>query len=138
MNIILFGPPGIGKSTIIGILKTLGLSAIDLEDVYPNAIRFQLPNMLKDNDVIFGGADLNPSRRYPAVKVLLIAPQRLYDRRRALRDAQQPGKAKQDHQDVSTWLSGTHFDHVIQATGSPESTASQIVKLYRRYKSCRC
>jgi hypothetical protein len=103
MNIILFGPPGIGKSTIIGYLKTQGVRAIDLEDVYPSKIRFQLPNML--DGVVFGGADLDPLRHYPNCrKVILVRDsQEEYDAIRKVRDLEQPGKASQKHHRMEDW-----------------------------------
>lgn len=102
MNIILFGPPGVGKSTLIGYLKTRGQSAIDLEDLYPSRLRFQIPNVVKDTFI--GGADLNPRRKYRGcLKVLLSADQGIYEQRRARRDQQHPEKASQSKHLMADW-----------------------------------
>lgn len=130
MNIILFGPPGIGKSTIIGHLKLLGQKAIDLEDVYPNRIRFQLPSMV--HDTIIGAADLNPQRKYHnAISVLLYANQDHYDKRRAQRDSKQPGKASQSKHLIESWMSGKYQFLLDTSNQSPQETASQILSIMK-------
>jgi hypothetical protein len=132
MNLILFGPPGVGKSTIIGILKTKRISAIDLEDIYPNRIRFQMPNML--DKVVFGGADLDPKRKYSTShKVLLTAQQDVYDERRASRDKSEEGKASQKRHLVDDWLKGVKYDVVLDTTKlSAEQTADRIASLLKK------
>jgi ribose 1,5-bisphosphokinase PhnN len=131
MNIMLFGPPGIGKSTIIGILKTKSIGAIDLEDLYPNRMRFQIPSLVKDK--VLGAADLDPKRKYPnAIKVLLTAKQDVYDQRRADRDHDQVGKANQKRHLVDDWLKGVAYDVVLDTTKlSAENTADKISKLLK-------
>lgn len=130
MNIILFGPPGVGKSTLIGILKTKNVSAIDLEDFWPNRIRFQIPNYV-DNTVL-GAADLNPRRSYRnAKKILLFLPQADYDTRRAQRDEQQPGKASQSKHIIDDWTKGVTYDRVIDVSGTPDTAASSILEYLR-------
>lgn len=133
MNIILFGPPGIGKSTLIGTLKTLGQRAIDLEDLYPNRIRFQVPNLV--DNVYLGAADLNPQRKYPnAIKVLLYADQKVYEQRRSARDAKQPGKAAQQPHLIENWMNAP-YDILLQTDdGGPEQVARTLVSLVERRK----
>lgn len=133
MNIILFGPPGVGKSTLIGILKTQGKRAIDLEDLWPSKIRFQMPNYLAHGDSTFiGAADLNPSRSYPgAKKILLFMPQDQYDARRAQRDDKVPGKSSQKQHLIDDWTQGVHYDRVIDASGTPDRTASLLLSYLR-------
>lgn len=129
-NIILFGPPGVGKSTLLGILKTKGFSAIDLEDVYPNRLRYQIPNIVQG--AFIGAADLNPKRRYPAsVKVLLYADQKQYDARRASRDAVNKSKASQAHYLMEDWNTPNTFDYVLDTTHiGPQATAKALTSIY--------
>lgn len=135
MNFILFGPPGIGKSTLLGKLKLEGKRAIDLEDVYPSRVRFSLPNqlaVLKDT-VFIGGADLDPKRKYPnAAKVLLIANQDAYDERRSQRDKGQPGKANQQHHSVDVWKTDD-FDFSIDTSAhSLDDTLQALLSLEKK------
>jgi predicted ATPase len=128
MNIILFGPPGVGKSTLIGVLKTRGQRAIDLEDLYPNQMRFQIPN-LTDNTFI-GAADLSPKRKYRnAKKVLLYLPQKAYDARRAQRDHAQSGKASQAHHEIDAWLEGTDYDVILDVSPHPNKVVQTLISL---------
>jgi ABC-type cobalamin/Fe3+-siderophores transport system ATPase subunit len=132
MNIILFGPPGVGKSTLIGALKTAGHRAIDLEDVYPSGIRFQLPNLV--DNVFLGAADLSPKRNYPsAVKVLLYMPQDKYEERRSNRDALQPGKANQTSQKVDDWLQETQFQAVLRVDRPISAVVKALNKMALLY-----
>lgn len=130
MNIILFGPPGIGKSTVIGKLKTLGAKAIDLEDLYPNRLRFQIPNLV--SNTFIGAADLNPKRKYSkALKILLHADQSVYDARRKGRDASQPGKASQAKHLISDWLTPDTFDLEINTTYcNADELALHLLRLF--------
>lgn len=130
MNIILFGPPGIGKSTIIGKLKDASVRAVDLEDVYPNKIRFQLPNML--SHVIIGAADLDPKHKYPnSIKVLLTLPQKDYEARRIERDKKIPEKAHQKVHSIEDWKKGAHYDYIFDAD---KNVVSKVIKLWNTYK----
>jgi hypothetical protein len=132
MNFILFGPPGIGKSTIIGNLKIHKVNAIDLEDLYPNRLRFTIPNIV-DNTVL-GGADLNPQRKYHnARKVLLYAKDDIYQKRRRARDSQIPGKAAQNPQSSDTWLKVAHYDYIVDTTNDTiDGTVNQILQLLKK------
>lgn len=132
MNIILFGPPGIGKSTLIGALKTAGHRAIDLEDIYPSGIRFQIPNQI--DNVFLGAADLNPRRNYPhAIKVLLYMDQDSYEKRRNTRDSKQPSKAKQTGQMVDDWLKGVRYHKVLRVDRPIHAVLTDLIKLATSY-----
>jgi len=130
MNIILFGPPGVGKSTLIGVLKTLGQSAIDLEDFYPNRIRFSVPNLV-DNTFI-GAADLSPQRKYTnAKKVLLYLPQEKYSKRRALRDKANSAKASQREHLMDDWLENTEYDWIVDVSPRPNEVSKYLISLMK-------
>jgi hypothetical protein len=120
----------VGKSTLIGTLKTLGQRAIDLEDVYPSKVRFTLPNNV--DGVFLGAADLDPKRKYHnAKKALLYLPQATYHSRRAARDAAIPGKASQAEHRIDDWLENTEYDWVVDVSSSPESVAKYFIQLMR-------
>lgn len=127
VNIILFGPPGIGKSSIIAKLKERNVSTLDLEDLYPAKIRFQIPNMVDGK--VLGGADLQPKRSYHnAVKVVLTLPQSEYEARRKSRDALSPDKGNQPVQQVSAW-EGIPYATYITAD---DDVVNKIESIYRR------
>lgn len=129
-NIILFGPPGIGKSTILKKLSSLGYPTLDLEDVYPNKIRFELPKYV--HHVFIGAADLDPKMKYPnGSKVLLTLDQTAYEARRDNRDKHVPGKASQRHHLISDWKKGAHYDYIVSADGG---VLDKLVKIYGNYK----
>lgn len=133
MNIILFGPPGIGKSTLIGHLKTLGQRAIDLEDLYPNRMRFQVPNLV--DDTYLGAADLAPQRKYGnAIKVLLYADQAKYEQRRSARDAKQPGKANQTAHLIENWMTAPYDILLPTDDQTPDQVARTLISLVERRK----
>lgn len=135
MNIILFGPPGIGKSTLCGVLKTKGFGAIDLEDLYPNRLRFQIPNVAVNQFI--GAADLSPRRKYPnCVKVFLYLDQSAYEAQRAARDARIPGKGNQSKHLISDWMKDVKYDHIVNIK-SPLKTASELIKIWRQYNGKR-
>lgn len=134
MNVLIFGPPGIGKSTLIGKLKVGGVPAVDLEDICPSKVRFNLPNLT--NGVVYGAADLNPKQKYPnSVKVLLIADEVQYKRRRALRDAKQPGKKNQQEHTIAQWEpDSSNWDYVVNAASLPQMEA-EVTKILERVRS---
>lgn len=129
-NLILFGPPGIGKSTVIGALKLRGQKAIDLEDIYPNRLRFSIP--FSTNNCVIGGADLNPQRKYGnSKKILLYMDQESYEKRRSERDAQYPEKKNQDAHLIDNWVKAGGFNHIIDvANKTPEQVADELIKLF--------
>lgn len=112
-NVLLFGPPGIGKSTLIrAAADAVGDEfAVDLEDprmwgLY-QAMGFDWMFNQGRNGCcnIIGAADLDPKVSYPGtVKVVLTLPEQEYARRRAQRDARHPDKAEQALQTIKGWL----------------------------------
>jgi hypothetical protein len=104
----------------------LGQRAIDLEDLYPNRIRFQVPNLT--DHTFLGGADLNPARKYPnCKKVMLYLPQDKYSQRRSRRDAKVPGKASQQIHEIDAWLVGANYDWVIDVSPHPKKIAQSLI-----------
>lgn len=132
MNFIIFGPPGVGKSTIIGQLKLCGTKAIDLEDFYPDDSRFSIPS--KVDNCFLGGADLDPIKEYKGCKkVLMYMSEKSYKERRSIRDRKHPSKADQKQQTIEQWKDGEWFDIVINAEGPIECVASDLLHLARKY-----
>jgi hypothetical protein len=89
--IVFFGPPGVGKSTLV---KAAGDLGYDLESTWPAP---------PDLDALMAfrrvGAAGHPPDAFPAdrfIRVLLLPPRSVYDPRREARDAVQPEKANQD------------------------------------------
>lgn len=127
-KIMLFGPPGIGKSTIIKKLSendAIDQIALDLESV-PKEQRSRALDM---GFQIFGSADLNPSNtpRKDLVWVALVMPQSDYEKRRAMRDLDRPGKASQPEMRVEQFLPGTQY--VLDATLDPDQYLDAINKI---------
>lgn len=128
MKYILFGPPGIGKSTLI---KALG--GLDLEDV-PQEDR--LRTLYNTNYAWYGAADLNPdsARSGDFVWVCLMADPSIYASRRAERDRNTPGKGAQKQWDSpDQFFSGIEDKGVrytkIDANGTTEETLNKLREL---------
>lgn len=124
-KIMLFGPPGVGKSTIIKHLAEddhFNQIVCDLEDYQPG----ERMNVLDMGFQIMGSADLNPKtvNRIDLVWVALIMPQREYEARREQRDLDNPGKASQPKMLIESFLPGT--DYVIDATRSLDEIMDAI------------
>jgi hypothetical protein len=116
-NFILFGPPGIGKSTIIRHLVKAGVPAFDLEDLPDLQSRYSFIKQHKG--FILGGADVFPKEPIGhSFKCLLYGDQIAYDSRRAARDLQQPGKSMQSKHSMMTWrcMAEKHFHFSIKIT----------------------
>ena len=106
MRILLFGPPGCGKTTMVESMLRHGVPGFDLEtlskrdknglwrqDVYLTRLH-QLK--LEFTDVVVGGAALLPRRDYPGwIKVLILPPREQYLIRRENRDLDKPAKLGQ-------------------------------------------
>ena len=119
----MFGPPGIGKSSIISTLKHVaGYITEDLERSYkgddPTAsVEARATELSTRPNVLLGGANLAASKaRSLGYKTcLLYLPTKEYDERRATRDSKQPDKTVQPRHSANQWLRGFDWDFVLYA-----------------------
>lgn len=102
MKIILYGPPGVGKTTLITQLAEAGYPAFDLEEL-PSTDAREFALRLADS-CFLGGADTQPRLEPGRINVLLTLPEAAYAQRRAARDAADPSKAEQPAQTVAQWM----------------------------------
>lgn len=101
MKYVLYGPPGIGKSTTITKLKEAGFAAFDLEMLDTTEQREAVLDAL-DNCFV-GGADTRPDVKPDRINILLGLDEDAYRERRQQRDLDQPEKAQQTEQRLSEW-----------------------------------
>lgn len=138
--VLLIGPPGAGKSTIIKLAKQRGLNAVDLEDFGRGASghesRKQAAEKLivaaKDEDsIIVGMADIDPII-FPSdsIRIMLLPSFETYKRRPQERDARSPHKSGQEglerkYREFVDWAK--QFEHVIQNDSTPEDALKEIL-----------
>lgn len=137
-NVIIFGPPGIGKSTTIRRLaRYLGDErAVDLEESRPRELlgKYGWDWMFCDGRMggfnAIGGADLDPRAKYPGtVKVVLTLAEHDYQERRRLRDMMQPAKGEQPVQNVKDWAG---IDDAVYMTADTNAV-QRIYELMQRW-----
>lgn len=138
-NIWLFGPPGIGKSTVANVMRNRGFFSLDFENLWNgnqdlgwnrnnlNRIVASLW-LVGDINAVYAAAGLDPKLPYPGLKILLYLPQNMYDMRRSIRDALHPEYKNQTSADISTWYSMTNWDHVITADHSVDTVLTKILR----------
>jgi adenylate kinase family enzyme len=132
MRIALFGPPGIGKSTLINFLAGLGFNAFDLERIQSNYRRSAIA--ILDNFYI-AAADVPPADDAwtDTIKVLLDMPQEAYDARRAGRDHWHPEKATQSHHNIDDWLDYAKYDIILDVSRKIRPTLLYLTRKTRKY-----
>jgi hypothetical protein len=143
-NVILFGPPGIGKTTIIKRIKAdyCNVVGIDLEDWWGDKTRIsEIIQFLRSADhllmegvgfhpFIVGAAGVDPKPgNPPGLKVLLTLPQDVYERRRETRDLAVLEKREQPPHRISDWMRITSWDEVINAD---QQAVAKVVSLAKK------
>lgn len=124
--VALFGPPGIGKSTLVRRLARRRIDAVDLENVSEeNRKRYLIYRQPR----VIGAADLSPYEvgvGYLHVRLSLPDQKDLMVRRQA-RDAMSPGKAKQPFWFAcpSDWV---HMDELL--TDRPIGDVADEIQRY--------
>lgn len=111
MRIALFGPPGIGKSTI-----TKELKGLDLESkIYRDAPSGTLNMLEQSSYLVLGAGNFQPEQleNVGFSSVLLTLSEHDYERRRELRDAVFPFKADQLIHRVQQWRSEIRDQEVV-------------------------
>lgn len=133
--IVLFGPPGVGKTTLIKTAKSLHIPAIDLENVASSTEKRKayVQNLFSGaypHTMIIGAADLHQNNFPDFVETVLLLPEKnTYLQRMEMRDSDMPHKAEQNGDTVYDLFaqSRRNFDRVITETGTPD----EILKVLR-------
>jgi hypothetical protein len=119
MELGLYGPPGIGKSTLVKELRKRGLFAFDLEEFWSKQATIKeithVISILPDSHCVLGTAGVDPTKVVPWKKVLLWLPQDEYEQRRRERDIKVPGKGVQQAHIMEDWMNLTRWDYKIKA-----------------------
>lgn len=119
MELGLYGPPGIGKSTLVKELRKRGLFAFDMEEFWSKQSVVKeithVISILPDSHCVLGTAGIDPSKAVPWKKVLLWLPQDEYEARRSQRDITMPEKASQAAHSMEEWFALTKWDYKIKA-----------------------
>jgi len=93
--VVICGPPGSGKTTIISALRNMGYMAVDLEQGHRRGI--QRSAAILRLPVFYGAAEITPQSVIDAgfYLVLLLPSENVYYARRRMRDDEYPYKAGQ-------------------------------------------
>lgn len=136
--IALFGPPGVGKSTLIDIFQEKGISAVDLEKTAPtyNGRLQELHRItrtsLSEPVLVFGAADLRITDFPNETKtILLLPPLKDYLQRHKYRNDRYP---QIDPDPIMVYYSfkdkSDDFDVVYKEISSPVSLFQAIVRSF--------
>jgi guanylate kinase len=145
--ILLLGPPGSGKSTIIRSLKQDGIEAYDLEEYGHGATGFEkrkakaeelVRTCPKEGVALIGMADVDPDVFPPeSTRVMILPSFDVYKDRLEKRDAEQIDKQGQggiEYKYASFQEQAKSFSHVIVNDGSVEEAISHIQQLIHNQK----
>ncbi len=133
-RIAIFGPPGIGKSTLIKLAIKRGIKAFDFEDFPEEEVLKHAKKIFKKVSggiVLYGAAGLQPYDFPQDVElVLVLLPKIVYLERVKKRDTANPAKAGQNHLE---WYDGytntkNRYHKVISETGSPNEVLDKILE----------
>lgn len=137
-HIAVYGPPGVGKSTLISYAKNHVESAIDLEDVgatYEDRLRYlQTADLQKLT--LFGAADLKPEDFPAGTKFVLLLPEKDVLRRRVeLRgetcEHKWIGHAVKVHGEHNAMAENGVFDFILREDISPDAEFERIIEHFQ-------
>lgn len=142
--VLLIGPPGSGKSTIIGVAKEKGYRAIDLEEVAHGADGItqrikkakEIIAQKTEADYFVGMADVDPII-FPkdSLKIMLLPSFEVYRERLNSRDKVHEHKRGQGglefkYKEFGEWA--RQFEHVIKNDGTPQEALEDILEVLNR------
>jgi guanylate kinase len=136
--VVLYGPPSVGKSTLIALAKERGYEAYDFEKMGSSyeerkAAMLETFLKLKSGFVLCGAADLRKSDFPIATRSVLLLPEREeYLRHLAKRDSEHPHKMgqnaleKYDH----SLDRQSEYEFVFSDISSPEHLLDEILSKF--------
>ena len=133
--VVLFGPPGVGKSTLIALAHQRGIESYDFEkggNSYEERKKSMLATfgLLRTGFVLCGAADIQRKDfPMPVRSVLLLPDRQEYVRRMTERNNISPHKANQKNERVYDKFNARQkdFDLVINDIASPERLLDEIL-----------